>query len=183
MKLTGWVVTALLAMSLLQGCSEEKAKDEAKETKPVVEKKESDKIVEQEVPVVEEVVQESDPEEEVEGVNTDAFIYATNVDVTDARDISKHLDLVVHMSSELTPALATQHVILQSYEFLQQEDIKGADSITIGVMNGDFRVAQYTVDMNKFEPNGNLVESVLQASTIDKKDPKVDEYGKALEWW
>lgn len=66
-------------------------------------------------------------------IDTSVFVYAEKVDVTDAREITNHVDVVVHMSENLKKGLAVQHVFGQTYEFLQQEDIKGAETVTIGV--------------------------------------------------
>lgn len=83
------------------------------------------------------------------------------VDVTDSRDITEHIDLVVHMKNSVKPGLATQHVFTQAYDFLQQDDIKGAKTVTIGIMSGDHRVTQITVDAPKFKPEEHLIKSVL----------------------
>lgn len=116
-------------------------------------------------------------------IDTSVFSYAESVDVTDSRDTAKHIDVVVHMSDELTPELATQHVFKQAYDFLQQADIKGAETVTIGVMNGDFRVAQITVDTAKFKAGENYFQSVMKASKIDKMNPEVKTYGKETGNW
>lgn len=116
-------------------------------------------------------------------IDTSVFVYAEKVDVTDAREITDHLDLVVYMSEKLTPGLATQHVLTQAYDFLQQKDLVGTKTVTIGVMNGDFRVSQFTVDLQKFKPENEIITSVLNASTIDKMDDAVKEYGNAMELW
>ncbi|MFS0777655.1 hypothetical protein ABC255_16850 [Neobacillus sp. 3P2-tot-E-2] len=88
------------------------------------------------------------------------------------------------MNEELTPQLATQHVLNQSYDFLQQEDLAGANTVTIGVMHGETRVFQFTVDKTKFTPNDSepMVNVVLQASKVDKSTPEIDEYATAVEW-
>ncbi|MGG4092076.1 hypothetical protein [Paenibacillus lautus] len=122
--------------------------------------------------------------EEVESlIDTSGFVYATKVDVTDSRDITEHIDVVVHMKDSVKPGLATQHVFTQAYDFLQQDDIKGAKSVTIGVMSGDHRVSQITVDASKFKAEEHLIKSVLSASTIDKMYPEVEEYGQIMELW
>lgn len=137
------------------------------ESKPAAEPK----TVEKETPVA------------TSNIDTSVFAYADSVDVTDSRDTTKHVDVVVHMSEELTPALATQHVFKQAYDFLQQADIKGAKTVTIGVMVGDFRVAQITVDTAKFKAGEDYIKSVIQASKIDKMTPEVESYGKETQKW
>ena len=116
-------------------------------------------------------------------IDTSVFEYAKKVDVTDSREITKHISVVVHMSTEPTPGLATRHVFSQAYDFLQQDDVKGADTITIGVMQGKKRIAQITVDTKKFQPGEQIIESVLKASTIDKMSPEVKEFGKTTDLW
>lgn len=131
----------------------------------------------------EEVLTTIDNEEDESLINTSVFVYATKVDVTDSRDITEHIDLVVHMKDSVKPGLATQHVFSQAYDFLQQDDIKGAKTVTIGIMTGDQRVAQITVDAAKFKAEEHLIKSVLSASTIDKMYPEVEEYGQVMELW
>lgn len=116
-------------------------------------------------------------------IDTSAFVYATKVDLTDSRDITEHINVVVHMEDSVKPGLATQLVFTQTYNFLQQKDIEGAKTITIGVMSGELRVAQITVDVPKFKPEEQLIKSVLDASKIDKMNPEVKNYGQALELW
>lgn len=123
-------------------------------------------------------------EKEETSIKTDVFVYAKKVDITDARDITQHVTATVFMSDELTPALATQHVLNQSYDFLQQEDLKGAKTVTIGVMKGDKRVFQYTVETAKFVPNDSepMANVVLKASKVEKISPEVEEYAKVAGW-
>lgn len=118
-------------------------------------------------------------------VDTSVYVYAEKVEVTDARDITNHLNLVVHMSKEPTPGLATQHVFSQTYDFLQQDDITGADTVTIGVMQSDIRIAQITIDVKKFVPVDTepMIQCVLKAATIDKMSNEVKEFGKTMEIW
>lgn len=126
---------------------------------------------------------QEEPRKEKSKINTSVFAYAKSVNVTDARDITKHIDLIVNMSEEPTQGLVTQHVFTQSYDFLQQEDIKGAETVTIGVMHGKIRVAQITVDIKKFVAGDHFVKSVLEASKIDKMNDEVKKYGKTMELW
>lgn len=124
-----------------------------------------------------------EPKKEESKIDTSVFVYAESVDVTDARDITQHINVVVHMSTEPTPGLATQHVFSQAYDFLQQEDIQGAKTVTIGVMQGDLRISQITIDVSKFTAGDNIIKSVLDASNIDKMIDEVKEYGKVMNLW
>jgi hypothetical protein len=180
-----WVIS-LLCLGLLVGCSnsestkekEEGVKLESTETEEVVDASETT------TDVVEEVVEEEVVEEKPT-IDTSVFAYAESVDVTDARDITKHINLVVNMSTDPTPGLAVQHVVSQAYRFLQQEDITGADTVTIGIMQDGIRTAQITTEVSKFVPipDKSMIKCVLEASTIDKMNPEVEEYGKVMELW
>lgn len=200
MKKSSVILVSAISVSLLllQGCSENESSPtnttSTQETAKIVPEVKPETVPVPEV--VSEVVPEvpvettTTPEVPVEEVadikpeiNTSVFVYAEKVDVTDARDITEHINLAVFMSDKLTTGLATQHVISQAYDFLQQDDIKGAKTVTIGVMSGKFRVAQFTVDMNKFKAGEHLINSVLDASEIDKMYPEVQEYGKVMELW
>lgn len=118
-----------------------------------------------------------------EEIDTSVFIYATDVEVTDALEITEHIDVVVHMSEKVKKGLAVHHVISQMYNFLQQDKVKAAKTVTIGVMSGNLRVAQLTVDMNKFEAGEHIINSVMDASKIDKMDDEVRDYGEVMELW
>jgi hypothetical protein len=131
------------------------------------------------------VKQEPPKQEEKPKIETKVFVYAKSVEVTDARNITNHINLVINMSEELTPGLASNHVLNQTYDFLQQEDIKGANTVTIGVMQGKFRVFQFTVDLQKFKTDDKIAMShlVLKASKIDKMTDEVKQYGKTMQLW
>ncbi|UYL94150.1 hypothetical protein PK52_gp20 [Geobacillus phage vB_GthS_PK5.2] len=163
---------------------ERSAKEDVKQkTEPAVVQPKEEKKEEKSEPKKEEVKKEKPVKKEGNKIDTSVFEYAKKVEVTDARDITKHINLVVHMSEELTPGLATRHVFYQTYDFLQQNDIKGADTVTVGVMQGDIRVAQITVDVKKFQPDDQIIQSVLKAATIDKMRPEVKEFGKVMNLW
>lgn len=132
---------------------------------------------------IEEEVEKADVNEEQNLIDTSAFVYSTKVEVSDLRDITEHIDLAVYMNNSVKPGLATQHVFTQTYDFLQQKDIEGAKTVTIGVMSGEFRVAQITVERSTFKAGEHLIDSVLNASKIDKMNPDVKEYGEVMELW
>jgi PBP1b-binding outer membrane lipoprotein LpoB len=181
-----WVI-GLLTLVFLVGCSDSET---TKETLKVEDNETEEVVVEEVTSEPQEETTDTTPveeveEEEVASIDTSVFAYAESVDVTDARDITKHIDLVVNMSTDPTPGLAVQHVVSQTYRFLQQEDITGADTITIGVMQDGTRTAQYTVEVSKFipVPDKSMVKCVLEASTIDKMNDEVKEFGAAMELW
>jgi hypothetical protein len=167
------VLSIILTLGLLLvGCSEETQEDDSvpRTNEPVITKKEEPK--------------KEEPKQEEPQIQTKVFAYAKKVDITDAIEINKHVTATVFMSEELTPQLATQHVLNQSYDFLQQEDLAGANTVTIGVMHGETRVFQFTVDKTKFTPNETepMVNVVLQASKVEKSTPEIDEYATAVNW-
>lgn len=163
------VLVALVSIGIT-GCGNSTTKTNTQETKQVEQSKKAPKSVVAKT--------------EKNTIKTDAFIYAKKVDIDDARDITKHVTATVFMSDELTPGLAVQHVLNQSYDFLQQANLKGTDTVTIGVMKGDIRVFQYTVTMKKFVLNDSIAMSdvVLKASKVEKMSPQVEEFAKALGW-
>ncbi|MED1851867.1 hypothetical protein P4V33_09415 [Brevibacillus borstelensis] len=190
------VVGLCISLALLQACDEketakienevkpQEATTQPKETAPTTETS-SSQVSSQPQNHVEAKPEESKPTTAPEEpkIDTSVFAYADSVDVTDARDITQHIDLAVHMGEGPTPAMATQHVITQAYDFLQQKDIKGANTVTIGIMQQDIRIFQITVDLKKFKPGENFIKSVLSASKIEKMSDSVKEYGRATGFW
>jgi hypothetical protein len=173
-----WAI-GLLALGLLVGCSDSETTKEKEEVKV-----ESTEVEEEVTETTTEVVEEEVVEEEV-NIDTSVFVYAEDVEITDARDTNKHLTLVVHMSEETKTGMAAQHVLTQAYDFLQQKDIEGADTITIGVMQADTRILQLTINVKEFVPidTESMAKCVLRASTIEKLVPEVDDYGKTMGLW
>lgn len=176
-----WKLALLTVLSgmLLIGCSaEETTNEEPKEEKVVKE----EKPVEKEEKKVEpkEEVKKEEPE-----IATDVFSYAEKVEVTDAIDTNQHVTVFVFMSEELTPGLATQHVVNQTYDFLQQTDIEGAKTISVNVKQGELKIAMYTVNKDQFVPNDSepMASVVMKASTMEFMVPEVEEYGKTMELW
>ncbi|QJC51439.1 hypothetical protein HGI30_07675 [Paenibacillus albicereus] len=119
-------------------------------------------------------------------VNTQMFDFAKSVEVVDNLAEKKHLDLTVNMVGEPdgpNPGLATEHVLVQTYEFLQQDELSGAKTITIKVAQDNEIVTQITVNKEKFVAGEYLIDSILDASKIDLMNEDVIEYGKILERW
>ncbi len=56
--------------------------------------------------------------------------------MTDAIDLNNHVTLIISMSEAISPGLATQHVVNQMYDFVQQVDVKGDKTIGINVKQG-----------------------------------------------
>lgn len=141
-------------------------------------------------PVVDEVVEDTEQEEVIEEVaiskiDTSIFEYATDVEVTDAIDTNQHITVKLTISEDSKPGMQVQNIIGQTFDFLQQEDIKDANTITILVLQNDIKVAQYTVQKDKFVPNESdpMIDLVLQASEIEQMSEEVKQHGEALELW
>lgn len=86
-------------------------------------------------------------------IDSTVFEYATKIDVTDAIDLNDHVILILNMNEKTQPGMATQHVVNQTYDFVQQADIKGAKTIGINIKQSEKKIAQFTVHMDKFVPN------------------------------
>lgn len=117
-------------------------------------------------------------------IDTSVFEYATAADVTDAIDINKHVTVKLNVSDDAAPGMAAQDVLKQSFKFLQQDDIKGAETVTIFITQKEKKIFQFTVNKNEFKPNetdpvGGLV---LEASEVEMMSDEVEKFGKAMEW-
>ena len=168
--------------------SEVKKEGTATKTPEVTEEVESKEITEKEV-VKEEKTEEEEKKEVVEVVetviDTSVFEYATNTEVTDAIDINQHVTVKVFVSEEADAGMAVMNVVNQSYDFIQQDDVKDAKTITIFVTQNDKKIVQYTVQKDKFEPNDSVPMSdlVLNASEIEFMSDEVKAFGEAMETW
>jgi Ca2+-dependent lipid-binding protein len=177
------VLIILMAALFLTACTQESAE-------PVNKPKEEEKTKAKEEPKKETKKESKEEKKKDEGksekestkIDTSVFAYAKKVDVTDAIDINQHVTVFVTMSEELTPVLATQHVLNQSYDFLQQEDIKGAKTVTIAVKQGDIKIAQITVNKDNFVPNDTepMASVVLKAAEIDMMKPEIKDFINSL---
>jgi hypothetical protein len=138
--------------------------------------------------IVEEISEkesETTLEQKGKGIETSVFKYAEQVEVTDSRDLTKHLNLEVYMSEDTPSGQASLNVIQQTYHFLQQDDIVGADTVTIGILQSDKRIAQLTIDVKKFVPisTESMSKCVLKAAAIDKMTEEVKQFGQTMELW
>lgn len=140
--------------------------------------------------VVEDVVGDKVQEEVVEDVtettiDTSVFEFATKVDVTDALRTNQHVTVKLVISEDSKPGMQVQNIITQTFDFLQQDDIKDAKKITVLVLQNDIKVTQYTVQKDNFVPNETdpMIELVLQASEIEQMSDEVKQHGESLELW
>ncbi|MGG1678115.1 hypothetical protein ACIFOT_20605 [Neobacillus sp. NRS-1170] len=179
----------LLIIGLLVGCSSKETDKTVNEKEKVTESQKNDKKeTAKETTTTEKTKIEEPKKEEAKkespSIDTSVFEYAKDVEVTDSRNTTKHINVVVFMSKELSDGQAASHVLNQTYDFIQQADIKGAKTVTMGVMIGDKRVFQYTVDVAKFVPNDKepMVDVVLAASKVEILTPAVEEFATAFQW-
>ncbi len=158
------------------------SEDTASEQKNTDTKKEETESTEKTTENKTEQVSEEESKEST--INTDVYKFATKTEVTDAIDINDHVTVFVFMSEELKPGLAAQHVLNQSYDFIQQDDIKDAKNITIAVSQNNTKTFQFTVDKSKFKTDDSVPMSdlVLEASKVDKISPEVKEFAETLDW-
>ncbi|MDN4607358.1 hypothetical protein [Sporosarcina highlanderae] len=153
----------ILATGLLAACSEEATEPE----KPEVETQQ---------------VETTTNEPEEKQIDTSVYEFASNVDVTDARDINSHITLEIDMKTD-NQGLAFQHVLNQTYDFLQLPDIEGAETVTINVLVEGKKIAMFTTKPGELEINDDvpMAQLVLNASVVEMALPKVKEYAAAME--
>ncbi|MER2060198.1 MAG: hypothetical protein ABTA16_15365 [Niallia sp.] len=118
-------------------------------------------------------------------IDTSIFDLAKEINVTDARDITQHISLQIILKDAVKQGNGVQGVLTQAYDFLQQEDIAGANTITIFVNSGQLKIFQITIDTSKFKTDDeiSMIKLVLDASEIEKMTDEVKSYGEALELW
>lgn len=118
-------------------------------------------------------------------IETSVFKYAKSVDVTDAREINKHITLKIDLNDDAKAGMGTQHVLNQMYDFLQQEGIQGADTVTYFVRVKEEKVAQFTTTVANFKPDSEkpMASLVLEASEVEQLNSEVEAFGKATGLW
>lgn len=81
--------------------------------------------------------------------------------------------------------MATQHVVNQTYDFVQQADIKGAKTIGINIKQSEKKIAQFTVHMDKFVPNDDepMYDAVIATSEMEFMTDEVKEFGETMEFF
>lgn len=141
----------------------------------------TDKVEEPEVKPEESVTEEVKDD----SIDTSIFDLAKEVNVTDARDITQHITLQIILKDAVKQGNGVQGVLTQAYDFLQQEDIAGANTITIFVNLGQLKIFQITIDKSKFKTDDeiSMVKLVLDAAEIEKMTEEVKSYGEALDLW
>lgn len=174
-KLSFVFIAMLLSVVVLAACGEEKTEKASSNEDTTAVKKAETKTEE---PKEEEI------KEEVPKIDTSVFKYAKKTDVTNAIDTEQHITAFIYMNEKTKEGLAAQHVLKQSYDFLQQEDIKEAKTVTIAVSQNDKKIFQFTVDKDKFAPNENesMSDVVLNASKVETMSEEVKAFAEAAEW-
>lgn len=176
-----YLLASITLTFFLGACSsDENIKEEENEkvstdqqTTPIEQEPNEDPVVEQPV------------EPETPTINTSIFDLAKEVNVTDARDLTKHITVQIVLRDEVKATNGVNAVLQQTYDFLQQEDIKGAETVTIFVNSGNLKVFQFTVDTAKFVTNDevSMAKLVLNASEVEKTTPEIEEFGRTFEFW
>ncbi|GKV66709.1 MULTISPECIES: hypothetical protein [unclassified Sporosarcina] len=157
------------------------------EVKPVTEepKKEVSAPVVVEKPKAEKPIESKPkPEPVKKEINTSVYEYASNIDITDARDLNDHITLMIDMKTD-NEGMAFQHVLNQTYDFVQQPDIEGAKTIGINVRVKGDKVGMFTIYPEKFKANDDepMADAVLAASDLEMVNAEVEQFGKVMELW
>lgn len=180
----GLVLSACGNQSVEETSSDKNEKVESEEVAKKEVKEETTEVTNEEVEAKKEETEEK-PVEKKPTIDTSVFEFAKNVEVTDAIDSNQHVTVFVEMSEETQPGMATQHVINQTYDFIQQEDISNAKTVTIAVKQGETKIAQFTVNKDKFTPDDSkpMTEAVINASEIEFMTDEVKQFGQNLGTW
>jgi len=186
------VYIGALSVLLLSACGEEKA---APEVKTIVEA-EDNTTIEKDNVEDNNLKDEDDSLKAEENsldkknksgtvIDTSVFEHAINVEVDDARKLTKHITLKIDLANDAQAGMGTLNVLTQTFDFLEQVDVKGADTIAILVRVNDIKVSQFTVHTAKFKPDDitPMADLVLAASDIDFVTPEVKSFGETMELW
>ncbi|MBS4194092.1 hypothetical protein [Lederbergia citri] len=167
------IVLLFSALIVLAGCSNDQPKEQEQKQKALKQTEEK--------PQKETV--ETDDSVEGQEIDTSMYEYAKNVDVTDAIDVNEHITLIIEMNDSLQPGLAFQHATNQTYDFLEQDAIKGAKTVGINIILNGNKIAMYTVNVADFKTNDDepMAQLVLDASTIEMLSPEVKEYAEIMD--
>lgn len=161
---------------LLTACVNDEVEQPKKQPEPSVEKQESKEESKKEV---------TEPTEEVvidKEIDTSVYQYASKVDVTDAREINDHITLMIDMKTD-NHGMAFQHVLNQTYDFLQQPEITDAKTISVNIRVDGKKIAMFTAHPGKLKTNDeeSMAQLVLDASVVEMVLPTVEDYATAME--
>lgn len=144
---------------------------------------EKEKTEERQEATEEKNTENEDDEQETTNIDTSMYEYSTEVEVTDAIEVNDYVSLIIRMNDSLEPGLAFQHATNQTYDFLQQESIDGAEKVGINIILNDQKIAMYEITLDEFETNDeeSMAQLVLDASVMNMIVPEVEEYAEVME--
>lgn len=199
-----YVAAGLIGSLLLVGCSNQSKEDVTKENEQVgssalkevnaatesdkqsnltVENNENKSNNEDNVDANENV----DVEDDNTATSIDTSIYkdSKSIEVVDGRELNQHLTLKIDLQDGANPGMGTLDVLTNTFDFLEQADIAGANTITILVRVKDVKVSQFKVYTEKFKPNDEdpMADLVLAASDIEYLLPEVKSFGEVMGLW
>lgn len=164
-------------MLFLSACGDNTAAPENKEPKEDAKQEKKERAKE------EAKDQPKDEPTEESSIDTSMYKYSKSVEVTDAIDINNYVSLIIKMNDNLQPGMAFQHATTQTYDFLQQPEIEGAEIVGINIILNDKKIAMYEVDISKFQPNDDepMADVVMEASVVEMMTPEVEEYANNMD--
>lgn len=162
---------------------ETKAEEEPKQEEKKMEEPKEEKPEEESEDIEENKEKEEEPKEQENNIDTSMYQYTQNIEVTDALELNDHITLIINVNEESTPGLAFSHVLEGTFDFLQQDIVKKAKTVGINVVQGEQKIAMFTVRPSEFKPDDNtpMAELVLNASDVEMMLPEVEEYANTME--
>ncbi|WP_144449385.1 hypothetical protein [Halalkalibacter nanhaiisediminis] len=135
--------------------------------------------------VVEDKAEGADVDSSISTIDTSMYQYATEVTVTDAIELNNYVSLMIYVNEENdNKGLQAQHVLNQTYDFLLQDAIEGADYVGINVVQGNQKILMFEVDTAKFQEDDEvpMADLVLRASEIEMIHDEVRQFAEVMEW-
>lgn len=180
-------VGVILLVMLLAACGEE----DAEPTKDDQKDKETDQVEEVSAEPEEDTEEEGkdtkdadDTKSEESEIDTSMYEYAEDIEVKDALELNDHITLMIDMPEDNTQGLTFQHVVNQTYDFLQQDSAKEAKTIGINIRQGGNKIAMFTVHPDEFKTDDDdiaMADLVLDASVVNMALPEIEEYAKDMD--
>lgn len=173
------LLVSIMAIGLVACSGDDKEKESKANDEPVQEEKDKEEPVEKEE--VEEPEQKEEPQEKENIIDTSMY-KAENVDVTDALEANNHITIMIDVNEELTPGMAFQNILNETYYFLEQDIVKKADTVGINIMQNESKIAMFTVKPKEFQTDDDtpMAELVLKASEVEMTSPEVEEYANTM---
>ncbi len=189
-------ILLLMAAMLLVACSNEEATEDKEAS---AEEQPEEEVVQEETEEVEDNEQEteepeteeieveesaeSEPDLKEDEIDISMYEYSKDVKITDAIDLNDYVSLIIEMNDNLEPGLAFQHATNQTYDFLMQDAIEGADKVGINIILNDRKIAMYEVNLADFKTNDDepMAQLVLDAAIVEVMVPEVKDYAEIME--